>query len=156
MTRIHEACDRAGFHVVTEGSDDPTVVLTRLLDALRILAPEIVLGATIFDLEVPPDALADEAHAWWSSEYSETILGSLFQLLTWNAPPGFVFTAEGNWNRLGFFRLQDLPEVAASVYELSTAPAESLYSDGRPGGQRRFGDWRCPPTYPCPLTLGTD
>lgn len=145
MTHIHEACERAGFHVITEGTDDPGVVLSHLLDALRELDPTVVGDATVYDLPVPRDALLMEQHAWWSTLDAEAVMNTICGLLNRCAPPGFALHVEGDM-RIGFFRVEELPAEARADYQRSTASSESLYPDGRPGGQRRFGDWRCPPT----------
>ena len=102
-----------GFAIVTEGTSDPRDVLARLLVALAELEPRAALaitGGALFPPTIPDEALADELHAFWSSDEATAVLGQLFRELNQAAPPGFIFAPEGDWTRLGFFR--EAPEQA--------------------------------------------
>jgi hypothetical protein len=103
---LSERCERYGFYVVSETAV-PALILERLLAALRALAPEPVALPSVdaWRDAVPASARGDEAHPYWAAPATTDALGALFAALGRYAPPGFGFTAEGSWCRLGFFRV---------------------------------------------------
>ena len=98
---IRARCEHAGFFVIADTDALPALVISRMLEALRALAPEM---PALPGLDAIPEAAAgDEAHPWWDSAESATALAELSsELLRW-APPGFTLAVEGDWH-LGFFR----------------------------------------------------
>lgn len=90
---IRRACQTAGCYTLSAGTSKPTVVLTRLLDALAILDPEVhrgMEGPEGVCAAIPPDALGDELNAWWSSEEANAVLQRVFGAINDAAPDGFA------------------------------------------------------------------
>jgi hypothetical protein len=106
LTLIHEACDRDGYYVVTEGTDHPVDVISALIRALVILDVDHRMTSTIKGPEaaVPEEALGDERHPFWDSPEARLVLEALAIALNALAPEGFIFMCEGEPTRLGFFR----------------------------------------------------
>jgi hypothetical protein len=105
-TPIHAACQAAGFYIVTEGSEHPEHMITRMLTALFILDTEDRMAESVTGpgAAIPAAALTDGQHPFWCSAEAKLVLEALTIALDALAPEGFRFTAEGNWSRLGFFR----------------------------------------------------
>jgi hypothetical protein len=105
-TPIHAACEAAGFYVVTEGSEHPEHMITRMLTVLFILDTEDRMHASVTGpgAAVPAAAMTDAQHAFWASAEARLVIEALTIALDALAPAGFRFTAEGTWSRLGFFR----------------------------------------------------
>lgn len=90
---IRRACQVAGCYTISVGTTDPTVVLTRLLDALAILDPEVhrvMTGPEGECAAIPPEALRDESSAWWDTEKADVLLQRLLGALNAAAPEGFA------------------------------------------------------------------
>ena len=104
----HRAVEQQGFAIVSEGSNDPQVVLPRVLAALEIIAPAAHAFLTTSGRvsRIPAEALASGQHPFWSSEESDAALAEIFVALDERAPAGTFFGAEGEIAnlRLGFFR----------------------------------------------------
>jgi len=98
---ILAACQSSCYCILTEGTNDPSIVLPRLLDALKVVSPECHANIPVHS--IPRDALADETHAWWCSPAADAVILSIVLGLQRHAPEGFIFRAERDWVRLGFF-----------------------------------------------------
>lgn len=105
-TIIHAACERQGYCVLSEGTAHPGIIISRLLTALRRLAPTAEWTAQLAAIStaVSPAALEDTTHPDWDLPAGQRALDGLVQALNAAAPPGFVLCVEGDWTRVGFFR----------------------------------------------------
>lgn len=118
--RIASACATDGYSILTEGTSDPGLVISRLLDALRRLSPEAHELVTATWVSIPADAMVQGTHPWWDLPAADAVLSALVQGLQEHAPDGFFFGAAGDWCRLGYFPLAgDLPATPALAVDMS-------------------------------------
>jgi hypothetical protein len=110
---ISHACRVAGCYTISAGPSSPTMVLDRLLDALRILAPDthrVITEPGGEYASVPPEALRDGLNPWWGTEDADSLLKLLFASINAAAPEGFAcMLAEGD--RIAIERIE--PESTA-------------------------------------------
>jgi hypothetical protein len=105
--QIREACLQQGFFFVSTGTYQPGIVLPRLLAALEVLAPHVhaqYVGPTGIMARVPAEAMQDLNHYYWDGAEGERLVAYLMMALDAAAPPGCMFSAEGAFHNLGFFR----------------------------------------------------
>lgn len=96
-SRIGELCQTDGAYPIASLADGPAMVVARLLEVLRELAPDaLALPA------VPREALADAAHPAWDG-IAEELLRALMAAVNQHAPEGFLLQFEGE--SLGFYPL---------------------------------------------------
>lgn len=105
LTPIHRACLEQGYCVLTEGTTHPGIMVSRLLAALRTLAPGMEPAAIdAVSAALGPDALDDEQHPAWDTPAADAAILKLITLLNAHAPEGYALMPEGDWNRLAFVR----------------------------------------------------
>jgi hypothetical protein len=91
--RITDACNTNGFYTLSAGTLDPSVVLTRLLDALALLDPqshEVITAAAGQYACIPRAALEDALSDWWNTDDAQALLERIIAAINAAAPPGYV------------------------------------------------------------------
>lgn len=107
--RIRAECAEKGFSIVSHGTYDPRLIIPRLIGTLIALDPQDALAArdsriNRLLLTMPLEALENEQHEYWAGAEAERLITELSIALNRAAPAGFMFTAEGAWHNMGFFR----------------------------------------------------
>jgi len=118
--RITDACKTNGHYTLSTGTLDPSVVLTRLLDALAHLDPgshEVITAPDGQYACIPREALEDELSEWWNTDAAQALLERIIAAINAAAPPGYVCT----------YRAGDCLELARIV--TATTPAGAPSSD---------------------------
>lgn len=106
-TRIRLECLQKGFHIVSTGTYDPCLIIPRLVGTLLAMdagAQRLLTAPGSSFGTMPGEALGDEQHPYWAGPDAERLVMDLSLALNAAAPAGFMFTVEGAFHNMGFFR----------------------------------------------------
>jgi hypothetical protein len=101
-SRIGELCRTEGAYPIAALTDGPAVVVTRLLEVLRELAPAEVAAVPVMSSDAL-DAMGDASHPAWDAGAAEELLRALMLALNAHAPEGFLVMLDGEC--VGFYPL---------------------------------------------------
>lgn len=107
MTTIQDTIDQFGSCVISSGTLRPQDLIPAYLRALRELFPaayeQVVMPGCGFSA-FPSYAQEDRDSDWWRSEAADSLLESLSDILSENAPDGYYFGAHwGDGACFGFW-----------------------------------------------------
>lgn len=94
--RIELLCQTEGAYPIASLADGPAVVVARLLEVLRELAPAVAALPA-----VPGEALADAAHPAWDGGAADAALQAILVAANAHAPEGFLIQLDGE--NIGFY-----------------------------------------------------
>jgi hypothetical protein len=102
-SRIAELCRTEGAYPIAVLTDGPAVIVVRLLDVLRELAPTAVAAVPVMSSDAL-DAMGDGSHPAWDGGAAEELLRALMAALNAHAPEGFLVMLDGE--SVGFYPLK--------------------------------------------------
>lgn len=138
-SRIVWDCRVLGHYIVSQGTMNPAIVLSRLLDTVLELEPAVHGRLTAPGgpyCRIPEAALRHEMHPWWSTEDATSVVLELFGAMNRSLPTGFACVLEANHQLV----IRPFDDVASSCAAASMRPeASAAWNPAMSAVRRRVG-----------------